>query len=457
MPTLQEPARAIPVADEVDVCVAGGSCTGVFAAVRAARLGARVALVESQGFFGGTATASLVNIWHPLLDAEFRQPIAAGLTLEVLRRLKARAAVIETAPSAHAGYLLNPEELKIELDELVREAGARPFLHAHAVATLPGARPGELDALLIEDKSGRRAIRARAFIDATGDGDLLARAGLAFEVRPHPQPPTTVAVFDHFGALEAASPKWADEVFAPERPQALAPGFLWTAPLPGRPDARLVAGTRVNGANCIDADSLTAAEMEGRRQVRAMVDILRSLPGGAQLTLSNLPSRIGLRESRHAVARHRLTVDQILQGASFPDAIACGTYPVDIHHNDRPGVTLRYLDGTERYIAPRCAPVLSRWRAADQGVTPFYQIPFRSLVPRDARNLLVAGRLVDADRDAYGAIRVMVNANQTGEAAGVACALAVRSGIDPVDLDPELLRRALCDGGSLLPGLGGRG
>lgn len=454
MSTLQEPARAIPVADEVDVCVAGGSCTGVFAAVRAARLGARVALVEGQGFFGGTATASLVNIWHPLLDAEFRRPIAAGLTLEVLRRLQKRNGVTETRPSPHAGYFLNPEELKIELDELVREAGVRPFLHAQAVASLAGSRPGELAALIIEDKSGRRAIRARTFIDATGDGDLLARAGFAFDLRPHPQPPTTVAVFDHFGSLEAATPTWADEVFAPERSQSLAPGFLWTAPLPGRPDARLVAGTRVNGANSIEADSLTAAEIEGRRQVRAMADILRALPGGGNLALSNLPSRIGLRESRHALCRHRLTTDEVLRGATFPDTVACGTYPVDIHHNDRPGVTLRYLDGTERHIAPRCAPVVSRWRAADQGVTPFYQIPFRSLVPRDARNLLVAGRLVDADRDAYGAIRVMVNANQTGEAAGVACALAVQRGIDPVDLDPALLRRALCDGGSLLPGLG---
>lgn len=452
MNTLLEPARELPVADDVDLCVAGGSCTGVFAAVRAARLGARVALVEGLGFFGGTATASLVNIWHPLLDAEFRHPIMAGLTKEILERLKKRNGVIETKPGPHGGYFLNPEELKIELDELVREAGVRPFLHAHAVATLPGARPGEIAALIIEDKSGRRAIRARAFIDATGDGDVLARAGLAFEVRPHPQPPTTIAVFDHFNALSEASPKWADEVFNPERPQALAPGFLWTAPLPGRPDSCLVAGTRVNGTDSSDGDSLTAAEMEGRRQVRAMTDILRTLPGGATLTLANLPARIGLRESRHAKARHQLTVDEVLHGASFPDTIACGTYPVDIHHNDRPGATLRYLDGTERLIAPRCAPVLSRWRPAEAGVTPFYQIPLRGLIPRDARNLLVAGRLVDADRHAYGAIRVMVNANQTGEAAGVAAALAVRAGVDPVEIDPTLVRKSLRDGGSLLPG-----
>ena len=453
MKTLSEPAREVPVADVVDVCVAGGSCTGVFAAVRAARLGARVALVEGLGCFGGTATASLVTIWHPLLDAEFRQPIAAGLTLELLNRLKKRNAVVETKPSAHSGYFFNPEEMKIELDELVREAGVRPFLHAHAVATVPGRRPGELDALIIEDKSGRRAIRAKTFVDATGDGDVLARAGLAFEFRPHPQPPTTVAIFDHFGALKATTPTWADEVFRPDRPNALAPGFLWTAPLPGRPDSGLIAGTRVNGLNVADADDLTKAEMEGRRQIRDMSDILRSLPGGENLTLANLPARIGLRESRHVLGRHQLTMDEVLNGASFADTIACGTYPVDIHHNDRPGVTLRYLDGTERYIAPRCAPVESRWRPADQGITPFYQIPFRSLIPRDARNLLVAGRLVDADRHAYGAIRVMVNANQTGEAAGAACALAAKTGIDPVDVDPAKVRKTLCEGGSLLPGV----
>ena len=455
MRTLHEPARDIPVADEVDVCVAGGSCTGVFAAVRAARLGARVAVVEALGFFGGTATASLVTIWHPLLDAEFRHPIAAGLTQEVLERLPRRQGVLVTPPTAHGGYFLNPEELKIELDELVREAGVRPFLHARAVAVVEGGRAGELAALVIEDKSGRRAIRARTFIDATGDGDLLARAGWAFELRANPQPPTTVAIFDRFLALQENTPTWADELFRPDRPEALAPGFLWTAPLPGRPEACLVAGTRVPDTNAVDADSLTAAEMEGRRQVRAMSDILRTLPGGRDLALASLPASIGLRESRHTCARYQLTMDDVLHGKVFPDTIACGTYPVDLHHNDRPGITLRYLDGRERYLAPRCAPVESRWRPADQGITPYYQIPFRSLVPRAARNLLVAGRLVDADRDAYGAIRVMVNANQTGEAAGVACALAVRTGIDPVDIDPALLRQTLCAGGSILPGVNG--
>ena len=282
---------------------------------------------------------------------------------------------------------------------------------------------------------------------------MLARAGFAHELRLNPQPPTTVAVFDGFAELQRESPGWADEVFRPERPHALAPGFLWTAPLPGRPDARLVAGTRVPNTSSLDADSLTTAEMEGRRQVRAMGDLLRTLPGGGKLTLSNLPARIGLRESRHARARHQLTAQELLEGVAFPDTIACGTYPVDMHHNDRPGVTLRYLDGTERYIAPRCAPVESRWRPADRGTTPFYQIPLRSLLPRDARNLLVAGRLVDADRQAYGAIRVMVNANQTGEAAGVACALAARAGVDPVDVGAESIRRTLCEGGSLLPGI----
>lgn len=127
MHAIREEARDIPVAAEVDVCVLGGSCTGVFAAVRAARLGARVVLVERQGRFGGTATNSLVNIWHSLYDTEQKRQIIAGLTEEVLGRLKRRDAV--TQLSDRGPYAFNSEELAIELDELVTESGIEPHRH----------------------------------------------------------------------------------------------------------------------------------------------------------------------------------------------------------------------------------------------------------------------------------------------------------------------------------------
>lgn len=193
MVTIREEAREIPVVEQCDICVVGGSCTGVFAAVAAARLGAKVVIVEQNGFFGGVATASLVNIWHSLYDTTDDRQIIAGLTSEVVDRLSGRsAAEVANKPSQSKYITLNTEELKIELDALVAESKVRPFLHAMFVA--PVVRDGRLTAIIIEDKSGRRAIQAAYFIDATGDGDVVCRAG--FECYRHLaiQPPTMCAI-----------------------------------------------------------------------------------------------------------------------------------------------------------------------------------------------------------------------------------------------------------------------
>jgi hypothetical protein len=213
----------------------------------------------------------------------------------------------------------------------------------------------------------------------------------------------------------------------------------------------MIAGTRVHNADCSDADQLTAAEMEGRRQARAIRDIVHDhFDGGEAVSLVALSSYIGIRETRHAVCLHRLTEREVLEGVRFPDAIANGSYRVDIHHSEKAGLTFRYLDGTERYVVPGQPPLAGRWREERAQNPTFYQVPYHSLVPRGARNVLVAGRLVDADRGAYGAIRVMVNCNQTGEAAGVASALALQDGLNVADVDPRALRRELARGGSVV-------
>ncbi len=450
--TMMEPARATPIAHEADLCVVGGSCTGVFAAVRAARLGARVALIEQNGCFGGTATAGLVNVWHSLYDIEQNQQIIGGLTDEMLKRLLKRDAIISHgSPSKPSDYTLNTEELKIELDALVVEAGLRPFLHARCVAT--AVEHDQLQAVIIEDKTGRRAIKARYFIDATGDGDLAQRAGLSTRMEAELQPPTACALLEGLDRLNAANPGFelGREVFNPAHPEALRDGHLWAARLPGLDDLKMVAGTRVNKANCADADQLTQAEMEGRRQVRRVMDILRRFSRGNEVYLRGLPSYLGIRETRHAVCLHQVSEKELLHGQSFPDTIAHGAYPIDIHYSHQPGVTIRYLDGREIYYGQAGTPPRhSRWRPAAEPGATFYQIPYRALVPRGASNLLVAGRLVDADPAAYGAIRVMVNCNQTGEAAGVASFLALDQGLSVADVSAASLRKTLRQGGSIM-------
>ena len=445
-----EPERNTPVVHEADICIVGGSCTGVFAAVQAARLGARVAVIENNGFFGGVATASLVNIWHSLHDINGKAQIIGGLTAEVIERLTSREAVSRGESSCSA-YVLNTEELKIELDLLVREANVRPFLHTRFVApVLEGKR---LNAVVVEDKTGRRAIKARYFVDATGDGDVVHRMGFPMSRWGDLQPPTACAVLEGLAEVTRSNPRFnlGEEVFNPTYAEALPRGYLWSSHVTGSEDLTMVAGTRVNGADCSDADDLTEAEIEGRRQVRVIVDILRRhFRGGDKVYLRALPARIGIRETRHASCLHTLTESELLTGKRFADAVANGTYRVDIHHSDKEGITFRYLDGREEYVIPGQPALRGRWLADGEEHAPFYQIPLRSLIPRGSENVFIAGRLMDADRGAYGAVRVMVNCNQTGEAAGVACFLALENSLPVPEVPADKIRAALSKQGAVV-------
>lgn len=444
---IREPERQTPVKLETDLVVVGGSCTGVFAAVRAARLGLRVAIIEKQNCFGGMATAGAVSVWHSLYDTTGRQPVIGGLTVEVLDRLKKRGAVACTNQPSSA-FRMNSEELKIELDELVVSHGIVPFLHTFYAA--PVMEDGRLAAVIVENKNGRQAIRARQFVDATGDADLVRHLDLPMRDPGSLQPPTTcakIAGLDRLGAFD-----WQAAVREHGHEFGLAPDWGWGVAIPGLPDIQLRADTHVFNTNAADGDQLTRAEIEGRRQVRAIMDVIRKYgPPEAGIALADLAAAIGVRETRRAAARYCLTTDDLLYGRRFEDAIANGSYRVDIHHDDGPGITFRYLDGTQSVITERGRPgVKSRWRAPLAVDPTFYQIPYRCLLQEQIPNLALAGRMLDADKAAFSAIRVMVNTNQTGEAAGVACALALRHNQTLQQIDPQQLRRALADGGSII-------
>lgn len=440
-----EPSCERPVIGEYDLCVLGGSCTGVFAAVRAARLGLKVALVERMGAFGGVATISMVNYWHSPYDEAFRFEIFSGLTVELMQRLSVRNAVREKANSPDVAWCFNPWEMQIELDKLVLEHGIDPWLHTAFAA--PYLENGNLAGVFVENKSGRGVIRARFFIDATGDGDLCHRLGLPTYTSSHYQPSTTCAIINGWESLGQA--EWGKLLMKHGDAYGLPAGFAWKATMPDAP-LTMLAGTRVH-ENCTDARGFTQAEMEGRRQVRAIVDILNQNAPGASLSIQGLPARIGIRETRHVRCLHPLTGEDILNGVPFEDAVAQGSYRVDIHHRDKPGITFKYLDGRQTYSRPGFPQEHGRWRPEGSDHATFYRIPFRSLIPDGPfDNLLVAGRMIDADEAAHAAIRVMVNMNQTGEAAGVAAALALKQGRSVRQLNVSDIRSNLVDGGSIL-------
>jgi len=429
---------------EYDLCVLGGSCTGLFAAIRAARLGLSVTVIERMGCFGGVATLSLVNVWHSPFDETFEKQIFSGLSIEVMDRLKKRRAVTEQEHNPHWAWAFNAPELQIELDELVLEHKITPWLHSSFAA--PYVENGELQAVIVENKSGRGAIKARFFIDATGDGDLCHRLGLGTYRASHRQPSTTCALFSGWKNLEGT--EWEKLILKHGPEYGLPEGFAWGVAIPGS-DLHMLAGTRVY-QDCSDAEGFTKAEMEGRRQIRVIHDILRKHAPEANITLQSLPARIGIRETRHVRCRHQLTGEEVLHGKAFPDAIANGSYRVDIHHDDKPGITFRYLDGREIYERPGHPGVEGRWRSESAENPTYYQIPYRSLLPQGPYgNLLAAGRFIDADEQAHAAIRVMVNMNQTGEAAGTAAWLALKSSQPAAKIDVSDLRGILAENGSI--------
>lgn len=450
--TILEKAQELPILDMADVCVLGGGTTGVMAAVRAARMGASVVLVEQQGNFGGNATSGMVCAWHTLMDFDFKKKIISGLSEEVLDRLNARRAlrVVDPDRPDHPSrmakistYIFNTQELKIECDELLTEAGGKCYLHTMFCA--PWVENGELKAVIVESKNGRQAITAKFFIDATGDGDLAYRLGVDYYEREGKQPSTTAALVTGYTAH--ANPK---KTLLAHLKEYQLPNLGWDTNYVDAPEVRHLLKTNVY-ESCLTAEGLTRSEIEGRRQVRAIMDILnRYGDADRALTLVGLSSSVGIREGRHMKLSYTMTGDDICNGTKFKDAIANGSYPIDIHHAHKPGCTFWYLNGMTEYELDGYPHEISWWKEPSEDYARYWQIPYRSLLPKEYGNLLVCGRAMDADASAYGAVRVMINLNQTGEAAGVAAALCTANDIRNNELDTELLRSEMAKGGSII-------
>ena len=439
-----------PTCFSADVCVLGGSTTGVFAAVRAAEKGMTVALVENEGYFGGTAVGGYVPIWHSLYDTTGKLQIIHGLTDSVERELVKRGeAEMKDPASPSAGAILNVHALSFALDRLVSSnPRIRPFLHARAVAARKDSG-GRVTHAIIEDKDGRRAIAAKFFIDATGDADFAVCAGLPTWKRPRAdmQAHTTCALLSGVNRLARRRKDFSfGKILGRGGEAELGHSFWWGCEVVGCPSLMFFAGTRVSECDPSSAGDLTRGEMEGRAQLVKIVDAVnRRFPpkkGEAPVAVAAVAPAMGIRESRHIEALYRVTKDDVLSGRRFDDAAARGSYRIDIHEGE--GITFLYLDGRkERMVATENGRIKwekSRWSPKEARHATWYEIPYRALVPKGSVNVLCAGRMVDSTREAYGALRVMVNCNQMGETAGLAAARAVKEGLAAADAyDPSSL------------------
>ena len=421
MNALQIPYREF---GSFDLVVVGGGCTGVCAAVRAAGLGLKVAIVEKSGCFGGVATGGLVNIWHSLHDVDKKEQIIGGLTHEILEILSRDGYAVAGRGAADA-FHFDPNAMKWVLDKLVTDQGIVPFFHTvYGTLLQEGSR---ITGIVVTNKDGIGVIRGSFFIDATGDGDLCRDAGIPSYRRERLQPPTPCCFLQ--GSIQN---ELGDLIRAHGAEFGLPDDWGWDDFLPGIRDVRLRADFHIFGRDCSKAADLTAAEMEGRERLYALQALLRKYDDPT-LSIVALSNQVGIRETVHYKTRFEATEQALLLGNSYEDTVMRGTYRVDIHHHESGGITFKSLNGvTVTYYGKGNPPIRGNWRE-EAGLTgpyaPYYQIPFRILVQETVPNLIPVGRMVHADEGAFGAIRVMVNLNQLGEAAGVAAFLALQGGI----------------------------
>ena len=413
---------------ECDVLVCGGGTAGVAAAVAAARNGARTALLERYGFCGGICVGSLVHTLDGLRNCrDYSQFVVGGIGREMADRMLA-AGGIATPDNPPECVTFDPEAFKLAADSLLEEAGVEVLFHLTAAAAEVAAR--KVTGVIAAGKEGLWRLRARQYVDCTGDGDVSAFAGAEFEMDSQLQ---TMSMHFRIGGLPPGVP-WNELEDAARRAMdaAYAAGL---APKYGGPWIIRIRGgeasancTRLYGDGTKTAD-LSRAERQGRRDMISILNILREAGSpfcDAYLLAS--ACQIGVRESRRILGDYQITAADVLEGRPCRDAIALGSWPIDIHPADgRVGVHPHKEDPP--------AP---------------YPIPARCLMVRGFDNLLTAGRCISATHQAHGSTRVSGTATALGQAAGTLAAMARESEMAPRSLPIVRVQDRLAAQGAIL-------
>lgn len=414
--TFQRAAGEVPVVASADVVVCGGGPAGVAAALAAARSGAKTLLIEVHGCLGGIWTTGALSL---VID-HANKP---GIMSELRDRLQSRRAARVLSGSRSLVY--DPESMKRTLEELLVEAGVRIRLHTRVVAAAKDPH-NRLELALTESKSGPEAWQGRVFVDCTGDGDLAALAGCRFDLgRPDngaTQPMSLMALLAGPSLDEIApfirgdaeprghgNPK--ANLLAEMRRAGVDPSYHGPTIFRVRDGFYAMMANHQYGSSATNADDVSQATLEARREVHSLVDALRAL-GGAwkNLQLITTAEQIGTREGRRIHGHYRVVAEDLARGATFPDAVCKVRFGIDVHSTDQ---------GRTKEIEAK--PFASK---------P-YDIPLRALIARDVDGLLMAGRCISGDFIAHSSYRVTGNAVAMGEAAGVTAAYCAANDIPP--------------------------
>ena len=435
MTTYREPARDLPVSGEYDVIVAGAGPAGIGAALSAAREGADTLLIEQFGDVGGVSTVGLMSHWTGRTKG--------GIYEEILEKSNDAD---ESMLEAWSGYrqTINPERLKTVYLDMLEDAGVHLRLYTFIADVV--MEDDRLQGIITESKSGREVFHAKMCIDATGDGDVACKAGVPFtkgrEEDGKMQPmslmfkvagvDTDKAVFPGgFESNMAISGGGIQDLGRARLPHPLGHVLLYRTTLPGVVTCNMTNIIDVDGTN---AEDLTKAHVDARRQIERIVEFLRTtVPGFERCYVIDSANYIGIRETRHFRGEYTLTKDDILEARIFDDwVVSFAHFNFDVHNISGAGLD---ATGAQKKFPQRRG----------------YTIPYRCLLPRGVKNLLLAGRNISGTHMAHSNYRVMPICANIGQAAGIAAALSARTDTPPEEIDIELLQDRLLQNGVLDP------
>ena len=414
-----EAAQDLPINDDADVIVCGAGPAGIAAAITAARAGARTRLFEVHGCLGGVWTAGLLTYIF-----DFDKP---GLTRELTKKLDERDARHNKNLSR---FVYEPEPMKLLLEEMCVEAGVKFRLHTRVVAAYRNG--SRLGSLVTDSKAGREAWSAPVFIDATGDGDVGALAGCAWDIGQAKECPCQPMTMNALAVVKDAKALGeymsfyqnddrhieAVEAFKGELKRAgIETSYGHPTLFHVRDNLVMVMINHEYGIKAYDADAITQATVCSRKEVTRVVQALRLLGGVWEgMQVATTAEQIGVRDGRRIHGRYTLTKDDLVEGRKQPDGVARATFGADIHAAD-PG---KNKEGAVTHGGFKTKP---------------YDIPLRALIAKDIDGLMMAGRCISGDFVAHASYRVTGNAVAMGEAAGAVAALAAQSKRLPHEVD----------------------